>query len=73
MRLGLPRKRINAATPPIVKMIATITPPMAAIIGILVDGLDAAAFAATTIVEGDGLIVIVRDAVVVAVAVAVIV
>ena len=72
MRLGLPRKRINAATPPIVKMIATITPPIAAIIGILVDGLEeAAAFSATTITERDGLTVIVP--VVVAVGVAVIV
>lgn len=71
MRLGLTRKRISAATPPIVKMIATITPPMAAIVGILVDGLDAAAFAATTISERDGLTVIVP--VVVAVGVAVIV
>jgi hypothetical protein len=39
-------------------MIATITPPIAAIIGILVDGLEATAAAATTITERDGLIVI---------------
>ena len=65
IRLGLPRKRINAATPPMVNMIATITPPIAAIIGILVDGLEDAAFAATTIVDDDGLIVIVLVAVVV--------
>ena len=53
-------------------MIATITPPIAAIIGILVDGLEeAAAFSATTITERDGLTVIVP--VVVAVGVAVIV
>ena len=38
-------------------MIATITPPIAAIIGMLVDGLEDAAFAATTIIEDDGLIV----------------
>ena len=50
-------------------MIATITPPIAAIIGILVDGLDAAA-AATMIVEGDDEGLTVRVTVLVTVAVA---